>query len=183
MFWLEIHSLINATFGPPCAMYVPCCSIRAVSTAQATPDQHPEQTQIEQWPDFGNIAKRQTRPSLTRSTFSVVGALPGRCCASVARSSRAPCTRLACGPTARQSSDWATAGRRRRSLRVPARPRRSAHQTCAWTTAWRQHSGGVVAWSERDRAVRRQLPAELSSCLALLLRIGPPLPAARRPEL
>ena len=40
-----------------------------------------------------------------------------------------------------------------------------------------------VAWSERDRAVRRQLPAELSSCLALLLRIGPPLPAARRPEL
>ena len=59
-------------------MYVPCCSIRAVSTAQATPDQHPEQAQIEQRPDFGNIAKRQTRPSPTQSTFSVEGALPGR---------------------------------------------------------------------------------------------------------
>ena len=49
-----------------------------MSTAQATPDQHPEQTQIEQRPDFGNIAKRQTRPSPTQSTFSVEGALPGR---------------------------------------------------------------------------------------------------------
>ena len=76
---------------PPCAMYVPCCSIRAVSTAQATPDQHPEQTQIEQWPDFGNIAKRQTRPSPTQSTFSVDGALPGRCCAILAGSLHPPC--------------------------------------------------------------------------------------------
>ena len=75
---------------PPCAMYVPCCSIRAVSTAQATPDQHPEQTQIEQRPDFGNIAKRQTRPSPTQSTFSVDGALPGRRCAILAGSMHSP---------------------------------------------------------------------------------------------
>ena len=71
-------------------MYVPCCSIRAVSTAQATPDQHPEQTQIEQRPDFGNIAKRQTRPSPTQSTFSVDGALPGRRCAILAGSMHSP---------------------------------------------------------------------------------------------
>ena len=75
---------------PPCAMCVPCCSIRAVSTAQATPDQHPEQTQIEQRPDFGNIAKRQTRPSPTQSTFSVDGALPGRRCAILASSMHSP---------------------------------------------------------------------------------------------
>ena len=75
---------------PPCAMYVPCCSIRAVSTAQATPDQHPEQTQIEQRPDFGNIAKRQTRPSPTQSTFSVDGALPGRRCTILAGSMHSP---------------------------------------------------------------------------------------------
>ena len=71
-------------------MYVPCCSIRAVSTAQATPDQHPEQTQIEQRPDFGNIAKRQTRPSPTQSTFSVDGALPGRRRAILAGSMHSP---------------------------------------------------------------------------------------------
>ena len=76
---------------PPCAMYVPCCSIRAVSTAQATSDQHPEQTQIEQRPDFGNIAKRQTRPSPTQSTFSVDGVrLPGRRCAILAGSMHSP---------------------------------------------------------------------------------------------
>ena len=75
---------------PPCAMYVPCCSIRAVSTAQATPDQHPEQIQIEQRPDFGNIAKRQTRPSPTQSTFSVDSALPGRRCAILAGSMHSP---------------------------------------------------------------------------------------------
>jgi hypothetical protein len=41
----------------------PSCGL-CMSSAQATPDQHehPKQTQIEQRPDFGNIAKRQTRP-------------------------------------------------------------------------------------------------------------------------
>ena len=78
-------------FCPPfCAVYTPCCSIRAVSAAQVTPDQHPKQTQIEQRPAFGNIAKRQTRPSPTQSTFSVGGARPDRRCAILVGSLHSP---------------------------------------------------------------------------------------------
>ena len=111
-------------------MYVPCCSIRAVSTAQATPDQHPEQTQIEQRPDFGNIAKRQTRPSPTQSTFSVDGALPGRRCAILAGSMHSP--RLA-GQIGGARTEQGRGGGDVRSgrLREPTSTGR------AWTTARR----------------------------------------------
>ena len=118
-------------FCPPsCAMYVPCCSIRAVSTAQAKPDQHPEQTQIEQRPDFGNIAKRQTRPSPTQSTFSVDGALPGRRCAILAGSMHSP--RLA-GQIGGARTEQGRGGGDVRSgrLREPTSTGR------AWTTARR----------------------------------------------
>ena len=120
---------------PPCAMYVPCCSIRAVSTAQATPDQHPEQTQIEQRPDFGNIAKRQTHPSPTQSTFSVDGALPGRRCAILAGSMHSP--RLA-GQIGGARTEQGRGGGDVRSgrLREPTSTGR------AWTTA--RSAGGVA---------------------------------------
>ena len=164
-------------------MYVPCCSIRAVSTAQATPDQHPEQTQIEQRPDFGNIAKRQTRPSPTQSTFSVDGALPGRCCAILAGSLHPPCLARQLG---RARTEQQRGGEDVRSGRLLPGDQHSAHQTGAWRRGDSTREVVRRCCLVRmvcDRAVRRQLPAELSSCLALLLRIGPPLPAARRPEL
>ena len=173
-------------------MYVPCCSIRAVSTAQATPDQHPEQTQIEQRPDFGNIAKRQTRPSPTQSTFSVDGALPGRRCAILAGSMHSP--RLA-GQIGGARTEQGRGGGDVRSgrLREPTSTGR------AWTTARRGTLGrrccsARPVWSGARPIMTRRLlgcglaptdplhalPGRRTALGVFILNSAPALHASRR---
>ena len=136
-------------------MYVPCCSIRAVSTAQAKPDQHPEQTQIKQRPDFGNIAKRQTCPAPTQSTLSVDGALPGRRCAILAGSMHSP--RLA-GQIGGARTEQGRGGGDVRSGRL--REPTSSHRTRP-STPGRGSSrprASVVGWSGARRSLSRMQP-------------------------
>ena len=161
-------------------MYIPYCSIRAVSTAQATPDQHPQsRPRLSNGLILAILPNGKHAPRPLRVRFrSMVASWTG-----FARSWRAPCTRLAWPDSSAELglSKGEAAKTFAQSACSQAISTPDAHVDDG--VARRQHSGGGVAWSECDRAVRRQLPAELSSCLALLLRIGPPLPTTHRPEL
>ena len=94
VFYLEIHSLINATFAPRpvrCTYHVARSELCLLHKPhQINIPSRPSRSSNGLIPDFGNIAKRQTRPSPTQSTFSVDGALPGRRCAILAGSMHSP---------------------------------------------------------------------------------------------
>ena len=124
-------------------------------------------TQIEQRPDFGNIAKRQTetRPSPTQSTLSVDGALPGRRRAILGGSTHSP--RLA-GQIGGARTEQGRGGGDVRSgrLREPTSTGR------AWTTARRGTLGrrccsARPVWSRaRPTMTRRLLGCGLAPTLA-----------------
>ena len=179
MWEQEIHSLINATFAPR-----PVRCTYHVARSELCLLHKPHQINIPSRPRSSNglilaiLPNGKHAPRPLRARFrSTVPSLAG-----VARSWRAPCSRLAWPDSSAELG-----------LSNSGAAKTFAQGACsqAISTPDARMDDGVatalgrrgVAWSERDRAVRRQLPAELSSCLALLLRIGPPLPAARRPEL